>query len=802
MQVRSINYQNNINNNNNKYNRANNSATPRVANNSVSFTGIGKLDPRNVHKLGRLTEDMLNFAPGILDLEPKMVHDTLRRSSRPQKHFFALLTEKYNCHNYYAPENKKENARVILTMVDKVQFPTDAHFKIAGSKQLTVTDTADAMERLNYSGRKISKFLNIARDITKETRATSGDLVKILHSEHSGKYMRHYSDYAPYFKRHIGEKDAIKNLDEMVSKGTYDAVKERNTYELEKKVNQLHLSDVVNVEKLAPHSSDESISVLTLLDRKLSPCKLKDKTNYSENLSEIFSTTTKDNLEARVKYLRSYVDVQGVHEFHRDEMDNVTKLFRRMDEDPSVMDFVANISKPESNVVGAGEILRVIDNVSPKKRELYHEQIGTILSSGKENVVDKAIRFASLQPDSKVDKTTRGLKKYVRSLFTPTTARSKYRRTTRIMQSRNKKVDVPESLKPEVINNSSGRAESVEPKVPTVVEKKTSSDVQRPIYVAPKLPKLSDILGGNNKIKFNVPVPVVSTAKAATAERPAITTLPALIQRDTVADIFKPAYVAPTLPKMSELVGGNKGMKFDIPAPAVSAEKTVKAERPAISTLPAIIYDIPKINIPAPSVEKASEAVVETVAKETKATKTKEPKVIKRGIFANRTAKQPSAQKLQIISDVKTLIEKKLGKNTLADQSKSYERGANKMRLGMLPDIFESIKETRAQKRVAGTFSKTKSESNADALALYNMINGRNKRLVNYMLKVRDKDGSRIYSVKDIIAVVGDTEKSIRMSKLQGTPISAADAKTMYSTMLDEQVAQHGKLPRAKAKKK
>jgi hypothetical protein len=169
----------------------------------------------------------------------------------------------------------------------------------------------------------------------------------------------------------------------------------------------------------------------------------------------------------------------------------------------------------------------------------------------------------------------------------------------------------------------------------------------------------------------------------------------------------------------------------------------------------------------------------------------------------SRLYKQPSAKKLVVISDVDGIIEKKLGKNTLADQSRTYERKATKMRLSMLPEIFDSIKETRADKRAKGMFSKTKTESNSDALGLYQKINGNNKRLVNYMLKVRNEEGKRIYSVKDIIGKIDETEASIRSAKSAATkdsPYKAQESKNLYNNILNEQIAQNGKLPRASKK--
>ncbi len=618
-------------------------STPQMQNDSVSFTGVGKLDPRNLKRLDRFTKDMIEYAASKLEVKQEIVDGLVKRSSKPQKQLFITLTEKYNCDNFYRPRAEKENPNVILSLVDTIQFPTTSHFRFANTRRFNVTEVAECMEKLEYNPTKIKKFHRFSRDVGNETKASSTDLMSVLNSENSEEYLSRYSVYEPYFKRHITEPDAVKKLDAMVAEGTYDAVKERKIYELEKATKGTRMAELVDVDRLAPYSSKESNEIIGIFSSKLSPSRLKDKSNYAENLAEIYSTTTKDNFAARSAYLDSYLYVQGVHEYGRNEMDNITKLFRRMDEDPSAMSFIQKVSVPESNSAGAEGFLKILDEVTPEKRELYTDNIREIMSSRINHPAEKAVKFCSLQPGSTVGKFVKGAKSYIGELFA----------------KRDERVKFTKRYRTNLRNSGYGRIQAT--------------------------------------------------------DKPEITSL-------------------------------------DRPITA--------AQAPVVQ----------------------------------------EPKVIKRHIFVNRPAKQPSAQKLQVISDVNNLIEKKLGKNTLADQSKSYAHGATKMRLSMLPEIFESIKDTRAQKRAAGTFSKHKSESNADALTLYNMINGRNKRFVNYMLKVKNEDGSRVYSVKDIIATVGETEKSIRMAKFNGNPVPPAEAKAMYSTMLDEKVAQHGKLPRATKK--
>ena len=125
------------------------------------------------------------------------------------------------------------------------------------------------------------------------------------------------------------------------------------------------------------------------------------------------------------------------------------------------------------------------------------------------------------------------------------------------------------------------------------------------------------------------------------------------------------------------------------------------------------------------------------------------------------------------------------------------------MRAGMLPEIFASIKESRAAARANGTFNKSKTVKNEDAVDLYTRINGKNKRLVNYMLKVRNADGTRKYDVKQIIDTLIEGNRTVLQMKAKSTRLNRftpKDEKAVYDAMLEEQIAKFGKLPRQRRK--
>lgn len=176
-------------------------------------------------------------------------------------------------------------------------------------------------------------------------------------------------------------------------------------------------------------------------------------------------------------------------------------------------------------------------------------------------------------------------------------------------------------------------------------------------------------------------------------------------------------------------------------------------------------------------------------------------KFVKKSIYVkpeilpiSRTAKR-EILKEKVISFVKN----KLGEKTFSRQSDDFGKNATQIRLKMLPEIFASIADTRKVDRMIG---KTKNQSsNKDVLTLYSKINGQNKKFVNYMLKKRNADNSRMFEVRDIIAILDKAENKIANNKKLNSDYRAKDAKAYYNHLFDAKVEQYGKLQRAKKTK-
>ena len=144
-------------------------------------------------------------------------------------------------------------------------------------------------------------------------------------------------------------------------------------------------------------------------------------------------------------------------------------------------------------------------------------------------------------------------------------------------------------------------------------------------------------------------------------------------------------------------------------------------------------------------------------------------------------------RKIAVQKSVREFINKRLHPSVVKEHERIYTEKATKMRIKLLPEILASIKETRADKRAMGI--KHPKVSNFDAVDLYTRIDGKNRKLINYMLKIRDSEGKRIFDVLDIIEVLRGVHGQVILGKLK-----PAEAKALHEQFYQEQLNTYGKV--------
>ncbi len=159
----------------------------------------------------------------------------------------------------------------------------------------------------------------------------------------------------------------------------------------------------------------------------------------------------------------------------------------------------------------------------------------------------------------------------------------------------------------------------------------------------------------------------------------------------------------------------------------------------------------------------------------------------------------PRALKQIVANNVLNFVTPKLGAKTLSRQSDLYTKNATKMRLAMLPEIFASVADTRKADRAVG--KRRIRSANQDVLGLYLRINGNNKKFVNYLLKKRNVDNTRMFEIKDIIAMIDKADAKIAKDKKLNPEYKARDARKYYNHLYEAKIEQYGKVkPQRKLK--
>jgi len=155
--------------------------------------------------------------------------------------------------------------------------------------------------------------------------------------------------------------------------------------------------------------------------------------------------------------------------------------------------------------------------------------------------------------------------------------------------------------------------------------------------------------------------------------------------------------------------------------------------------------------------------------------------------FVNTVLSKAQKKKIEAQESVRKFIHEKLHPSIVKEHENIYTNKATKMRIKMLPEILASIKDTRAAQRAKGI--KHPKISNYDAVDLYTRIDGRNRKLVNYMLKKRNPDGTRMFNINDIMDELLVSHKKIILERLK-----PAEAKALYEEAYQNKLNEYGKI--------
>lgn len=672
----------------------------------------------------------------MINQNKDVVLDILRNTSSSKVDFFKTLAKKYNARNFELPLEQREDSSQIFELLKLVKKPKDYHYM--------------ALENIDASMEYFKKLFSASNNkmpsefIFTFKRSMPGNykthFLNIFKSPHSKEYIKKYDDYRDYFILNYKNDNAVAELDKMVENKTYDKSLYKVRLLTKGYFDHTSLSfDKAEHEKLMhKYYSPESYSVLkTFLKKYVLNIENIPKSSY-EDIMHIYMTSNKSNAAFRENLMRTFK--HSAEDFYNNnfdpkELSALKELFYMADNDKHVKKFITKLTKRGLNINKIQEITDILAVAPAKKLNIFFDNFVQIYSYSKGSQLYKALQTELENPF------------YARKVIKERYKHSYYKPSSNMG---------PVGVSKAYIRNGFN----------ILRDKVTPTKDYELISEAPE--SMQDVILKPIGVKAeqNLNTTSIPREKSLT---PIVS--PIILER-TLNNINNNLYRPVELPKFDKLLR---------PEPQINHVDLVKAEKQSHI---------------APN--KALTLVREPIILEKTLANINAQEKLSKNLPIKKSFKElREARKLQVISDVNNIIEKKLGTKTLDKQKAQYDKQATKIRLSLLPEIFESIKSSRKLERELGV--KTPSIANKDAIKLYERINGNNRKLVRYMLlKTKSKtDDTRLFTIKDILRVLDKAEEEIPVYK---SIDPAYKPRAYYNEIFDKYVDQYGKVSRRKKK--
>ena len=347
---------------------------------NVSFTGMDNL-AKSLRKMmlskqaKKEFKEMTGWAADVLGKDAQEVQKKLNGNTKRKTDFYALMVEKYNRTNFYAEVGKKENPELVDKIFDIVEKPSDEHFRFVDSINLPFAETKTVFEKLENNPKKINIAGTIYNDISGirvnhrdsgNTERTKRIFMDMINSPNREEYLANYETYKPHIHHNAEDKNVIKLLDEKISAKSYDKKNANNVNEVNRLFTSLVEVGKFNRAELTSHYSKEANELVKTLDARIA-IRHGVSNKDADSLAEIYKTTTKDNAVARGKFIESnyYFGAQR-DKYDENEISNIGKVFKMMDEDPNMMKFVNKLNKNGRGFGKAESYLKLADQVGTK----------------------------------------------------------------------------------------------------------------------------------------------------------------------------------------------------------------------------------------------------------------------------------------------------------------------------------------------------------------------------------------------------------------------------------------------------
>ena len=709
----------------------------------------------------------------ILWQDEKEILSLTKHASVKQMGFLQQLADRYNKENFYKKVGEKEDSKLVNEIFKYIKFPNSTYVNLVKYFEGSLRDLYRIFRDVNDDANRLSFVKKINNDVlSRNFNSYQNLLPELLESPNSEEYIKNYSKYKSYLKLYGENKNVVKNLDEMLASGKY------NQEDYDKKLKQSRIKNQFILPSTENFSADDYLENYSTAGRKFlkyisSNLFLSEGLLSADNdkvLLEMYKTSTNQNIKLRKAIMevfsKIFVPTGYQKEYQIAQLKELNELYKKIDEDINAQKFIKYfVNKPFYNAVSINGINRVFSEIPSLKLLIFKENAKRIICriNGDERLNVLKSELENPFFETKESKKSRKIAEQYGFMKTRTKLQDFIKKVkNKINILRYKKyrdLELPQDTGSKVRLEEKNK--EVIPDAMKVDNNKLNND---------NIMSLEGITSVVSNEDNNVGTILVKNEDI----KKRVQDIETILKRPTDYKNTAESYVAlsPTNSNQAEKQHlYNELFSKEISTPETREKVSEISEQLGLSVNYAGIIDD---MIPIPLTEEQYSSRSKELEK----------------VFSRKNLTK---------QDVYLYIQKKLGSKTLSTQKDAYKANATKMKLDMLPEIFASIAETRKADRAVGKYHIN--SSNKDALDLYLLINGNNKKYINYLLKKRNVDNTRMFEVKDIIAIIRKAEDRINKEKSNNPLFSSKDAKNYYNHLYESKIQQYGKVKRGVSNK-
>ena len=741
--------------------------------NNVQFRGL--LPVKRVSL--RQRQESARVISSILSQDKVEIFDLTKKATKSRMHFLRNLADRYNQTNYYKTIEDREDSTLVNKIYQSVKKPTEAHDDLLMRFQGSINGLSRIFTGVNNNVKRLLFAQKVNRDILMNHPNSYNDLLpELLESKNSQEYVNNYPKYRSYLKINRDNEEVINNLDEMVNSGTYSQEKYDTLYKNKKLQSRFYIPQTskFDAKEYAQNYSEIGDKFLKYCVNHFNVDKNLLEQGADEVLLDMFKTSTKDNIKLRMDITNVVGNLRSANnkpELQVKQLQELNKLYKTIDNDSDAKKFVESFVDNEKvyGAISINDLNQVLSVVPTKKLAIFSDNARNIINStsGKERLsallndienpffetkesrINRKIaeHYGFQKPQTRLHNLVKKIKNQINII-----KYNKYR-------SSESEVDIDKLFPEKSVNEKS------------LQQRKNVANIQKDEVIISKPKQEAELskteLKEELKEDKNAGIKLTKNEEIKELIRNVRQVLTRSHDYKELAESL--IELKPTREKHNAdqfLYNEIFGQEILTPQARARVSEIDKKLHAPMNYSKIIESSIPSKLTEDEYNQKLSE--------------------LKKAFTHKNVAKQ----------DVLMYVQKRLGLKTFDKQKKAYKDNATKMKLRMLPEIFASISETRKADKAVG--KKRINSSNKDALSLYLLINGSNRKYVNYLLKKRNVDNTRMFEVKDIIEMLRKSETKVAEQKLLNRAYRARDAKEYYNHLYNSKVQQYGKVKKQK----